>query len=325
MYDTFMSGKDLYSEIASKAFNKSYEDCLEFYLDENGNKTDKTYKEGKERRTQAKSILLGALYGRGVASIAEQLFGTPKSKEEEQSFIKKAQDIKDSVFRGFPAIKKFESDSLHMAEDIGYVTTIAGRKRRLPALQLDEYEFRWKDGTAPDNDLLDFDEDEVEQEIPERTIRKYLTMLHNCRFNEKQKIFKKANEEGIWIIDNGAKIAEATRQCVNARIQGSASDLTKLALIGLNKNQRLKELGFRLLIPVHDEVIAECPKENAKECSKLLADIMCESASQLLEMPISCDVELTNAWYGEKLDGTKLKEKETQTSHAMDEELRNGY
>lgn len=315
MYNTFMSGKDLYSEIASKAFNKPYEDCLEFYLDEDGNKTNETNKEGKERRTQAKSILLGALYGRGINSIAEQLHCTPE----------KAQQIKDSVFRGFPAIKKFESDSLQMAEDIGYVTTIAGRKRRLPALQLDEYEFRWKDGTAPDNDLLDFDEEEVEQDIPERTIRKYLTMLHNCRFNEKQKIFKKANEEGIWIVDNGAKIAEATRQCVNARIQGSASDLTKLALIGLNKNQRLKELGFRLLIPVHDEVIAECPKENAKECSKLLADIMCESASQLLEMPISCDVELTNAWYGEKLDGTKLKEKETQTSHAMDEELRNGY
>lgn len=314
MYDTFMQGKDLYSEIASKAFNKPYEDCLEFYLDENGNKTDETNEEGKARRTQAKSILLGALYGRGVNSIAEQLGCTPE----------KAQQIKDSVFRGFPAIKKFEKDSLQMARDIGYVTTIAGRKRRLPALQLDEYEFKWKNGFAPDNDLLDFDDD-LEQEIPERTIRKYLTRLHNCRFNEKQKIFKQANEEGIWIIDNGAKIAEATRQCVNARIQGSASDLTKLALIGLNSNKRLKELGFRLLIPVHDEVIAECPEENMLECSKLLSDIMCESASKLLEMPISCDVEITRAWYGEKLDGTEIKQKETQTSHAMDKELRNGY
>ena len=59
MYETFMQGKDLYAEIASKAFNYPYEDCLEFYLDENGNKTDRTNKEGKGRRTQAKSILLG--------------------------------------------------------------------------------------------------------------------------------------------------------------------------------------------------------------------------------------------------------------------------
>ena len=41
------------------AFNKPYEDCLEFYLDENGQKTDEINKEGKERRTQSKSILLG--------------------------------------------------------------------------------------------------------------------------------------------------------------------------------------------------------------------------------------------------------------------------
>ena len=53
MYDTFMQGKDLYSEIASKAFNVSYEDCLEFNAD------GSTNKEGKSRRTQAKGILLG--------------------------------------------------------------------------------------------------------------------------------------------------------------------------------------------------------------------------------------------------------------------------
>lgn len=53
MYDTFMQGKDLYSEIASKAFNKPYEDCKEFRPD------GTTNKEGKERRSRAKSILLG--------------------------------------------------------------------------------------------------------------------------------------------------------------------------------------------------------------------------------------------------------------------------
>lgn len=284
MYNTFMEGKDLYSEIASKAFNKPYEECKEF------NEDGTTNKQGKERRTQAKSILLGVLYGRGVDSIAEQLKCTPE----------KAQKIKDSVFRGFPAIRKFENDSLNMAEDFGYVTTIAGRKRRLPELQLDEYEFQWANGVAPDNDLLDFDS-EAEQEIPERTIRKYLTKLHNCRFNEKRKIFEQANEEGIWVVDNGAKIASATRQCVNARIQGSAADLTKLAMIELNNNQKLKDLGFRLLIPVHDEVIAECPEENVRECSKLLAETMSKAAEKLLEMPIKCDVAISKAWYGEEI------------------------
>lgn len=62
MLQAYLDGKDLYAEIASLAFDKPYEDCLEFYLDENGHKTTETNKEGKARRTQAKSILLGILY-----------------------------------------------------------------------------------------------------------------------------------------------------------------------------------------------------------------------------------------------------------------------
>lgn len=67
LLDTFLAGKDLYSEIASKSFNVPYEDCREFRPDGTVNP------EGKERRTQAKSILLGILYGRGEKSIADQL------------------------------------------------------------------------------------------------------------------------------------------------------------------------------------------------------------------------------------------------------------
>lgn len=283
MYETFMQGKDLYSEIASKAFNVPYEDCREFRED------GTTNKQGKERRTQAKSILLGVLYGRGEASIAEQLKCTTK----------KAKEIKESVFKGFPAIKQFEEDSLQMARDIGYVTTVCGRKRRLPDLQLPEYEFEWKDGVAPDSDLLDFDMDEeVSNEVPDDVIDYYWDKLDRAWFKDKQKIKQEAWEEGIKIIDNGGKIADATRQCVNARIQGSAADLTKLAMIDLGNDERLKELGFRLLIPVHDEVIAECPQENIKECSERLASIMSHAAEKILEMPIKCDVEITKQWYG---------------------------
>lgn len=287
MYNTFMEGKDLYSEIASKAFNKPYDQCREF------NPDGTTNKEGKERRTQAKSILLGVLYGRGEKSIAEQLGCTEE----------KAKSIKASVFKGFPAIQQFEDDSKDMAAELGFVTTVCGRKRRLPDYNLPEFEFKWKDGAPPDDDLIDFDSDEeVDYEVPERTQRAYTRKLERAWAREKQDIIKQAREEGIIIKDNGAKIADAERQVVNSRIQGSAADLTKLAMIELAKNERLKELGFRLLIQVHDEVICECPKENAKECSKLLADTMSKAAEKILEMPIKCDVEITDRWYGEVVD-----------------------
>lgn len=281
MYDTFMEGKDLYSEIASKAFHVPYEDCKEFRPD------GTTNKDGKARRTSAKSILLGVLYGRGTASVAEQL----------KCSIEEAENIKQSVFKGFPAIKKFEDDSLRMAKELGYVTTVCGRKRRLFDLQLPEYEFEWH---GDSNDPLDFNSTN-DEEVPEYLAIKYWNKLHSCRFNKKMDIFKEANKEGVWIIDNTKKIADATRQCVNARIQGSAADLTKIAMIELNKNERLKELGFRMLIPIHDEILAECPEVNMRECSKLLAETMSKAAEKILQMPIKCDVAISKCWYGDEI------------------------
>ena len=319
MIEAYQKGKDLYAEIAALSFSTTYDNCLEFRPD------GTTNPEGKNRRSQAKSILLGVLYGRGVPSIAEQLGTTTK----------KAQAIKDSVFDGFPAIPQFEKDSLKMAKEKGFVTTLWGRKRRLPDLQLPEYEFKWKEGYPKDEDPLDFDnlsfDDETGMplpieapEVPDDLIKKYLRKLSQARFGAKRKVFEQANEEGIWIVDNGGKIADAQRQCVNARIQGSAADMSKLAMIKVGTNERLKELGFRLLIPVHDELIAECPEENAKEAAELFAKLMSEAAESKLEIPISCDVEITRCWYGETIDGEKLKKKETQSIKRTFDDL-NGH
>ena len=93
-------------------------------------------------------------------------------------------------------------------------------------------------------------------------------------------------------------------------------------MIELRNNQRLKELGFRLLIPVHDEVIAECPKENVRECSKLLAETMSKAAEKILEMPIKCDVELTYCWYGTPIEGSDIRIVETSTARQFENELK---
>ena len=73
-------------------------------------------------------------------------------------------------------------------------------------------------------------------------------------------------------------------------------------MIELNRNERLKELGFRMLIPIHDEILAECPLENAKECSELLASTMSKAAEIILDMPISCDTVISYAWYGDEIE-----------------------
>lgn len=284
MIQAYHEGKDLYASIASLAFGKPYEDCLEFRPD------GTTNREGKERRSSAKSILLGILYGRGINSVAEQLHTTKQ----------KAQQIQDKVFKGFPAIKQFEEDTLEMAETWGYVTTFWGRKRRLPEMQLPEFEFEWKPGYG-DVDPLSFDSEVIQTEVPGDIKKKYIAKLHKVWGSQKRKIYQEAADEGIIITDNGGKIADATRQCVNSRIQGSAADMTKIAGRIINENERLKELGFRLLVPIHDEYLAECPRENAKECAELFNACMCEAAKDL-NLPMKTDVSITTRWYGEEIN-----------------------
>lgn len=70
---------------------------MDFKLDENGNKTDIIYKEGKERRTKIKSILLGILYGGGTASFGEMLHMTTEE----------AQQLIDDFFNGYPLINQY--------------------------------------------------------------------------------------------------------------------------------------------------------------------------------------------------------------------------
>lgn len=88
---------------------------------------------------------------------------------------------------------------------------------------------------------------------------------------------------------------------------GSAADMSKKAMLLVGNDKRLKELGFKLLIPVHDELIAQCPIENVKECSKRFADLMSVAAKDKLEVPISCDVSISKEWYGKELSLEELQ------------------
>lgn len=54
------------------------------------------------------------------------------------------------------------------------------------------------------------------------------------------------------------------------------------------------------------ELIGECPIENAKECSQLLADTMSKAAEKLLKMPIKCDVAISYCWYGKEINIDEL-------------------
>lgn len=288
MIQTYIDGKDLYCEIASIAFEVPYDECKEFR--EDGTKNP----EGKQRRNTAKAIVLGINYGKGIPAIAEDLKITKE----------KAQLIYDKILKRFTGLANFIKESERMARENGFVTTAWGRKRRLPEMQLPQYEFEYISGYNKQSfDPLFDDENtfELSNEVDENLIISYTNSLNRAYgYQAKQKIIQEAKERGIQIKDNQLKISDATRQVVNSRVQGSAADLTKLAMISVHNNQELKDLGFRLLIPVHDELIGECPEENAKRCGELLSQLMKEAAKDVT-VPMKCDVEYTKCWYDEPL------------------------
>lgn len=128
MINAYRESRDLYAIMGSKVYGLPYEDCREFYPDGTVNP------EGKERRSTMKSVLLGIMYERGAAAIGEQ-FG--KSSEWAQKLI-------DDFYRSFPVIAEYRLKVEKFAEENGYVSTIMGRKRRLPDMMLcdpDNYKY----------------------------------------------------------------------------------------------------------------------------------------------------------------------------------------
>ena len=60
-------------------------------------------------------------------------------------------------------------------------------------------------------------------------------------------------------------IGAAERASINTPIQGGAADVAMLAMNKINRSEKLKRLGWILMLQIHDEVILEGPEETAIE------------------------------------------------------------
>ena len=80
-----------------------------------------------------------------------------------------------------------------------------------------------------------------------------------------------------------------------------AANQTKMAMVNIKNCKELQDLGFRLLIGVHDELIGEAPIENAKRAAELLEQCMVTAGSDIIDIKQECDVEISEKWYGESI------------------------
>ena len=90
------------------------------------------------------------------------------------------------------------------------------------------------------------------------------------------------------------------RAAINAPIQGSASEIMRLAMIRLSK--KLNEEKFKktkMLLQIHDELIFETPKEDAKRISKIIIEEMSSVAKSDLHsfsIPLTVDINIGDNW-----------------------------
>lgn len=174
----------------------------------------------KDQRQMCKGGNFAIVFSAGPATVAG-MTGVP---------LKEASAFMKTHERTFPEIYSYKERLIAQCRSKGFVTTLLGRKRRLP-------DIRSRDGKLR---------------------------------------------------------ALAERQAVNSKIQGSAGDLIKLAMVRAKK--RLPA-GARLVLTVHDELMVEAPVEIVEQAKAALADALLGPGIQkLIKVPLTSDIVVCDRW-----------------------------
>ena len=93
---------------------------------------------------------------------------------------------------------------------------------------------------------------------------------------------------------NGTIRQNAERMAINARIQGSAADLIKVAMINIFRKLKARKLQSKMLLQVHDELVFEVPENELERVKTLVVNEM-ENALKL-DVPLKADAGVGKNW-----------------------------
>ena len=154
--------------------------------------------------------------------------------------------------------------------------------------------------------------------IPTFTMRQLLEAgihfgHHTRRWNPKMEEFIFGERNKIHIIDLEKtvpmlyaaleiihEIAKKGGKILFVGTKGSASEIMRLAMIRLSK--RLSEKKFqktKMLLQIHDELIFETPKDDAKRISKIIIEEMtgvANSDQHSFSIPLTVDMNIGDNW-----------------------------
>jgi len=92
------------------------------------------------------------------------------------------------------------------------------------------------------------------------------------------------------------EVARAKRQTVNSIIQGSASDILKIAMIKINEEIKKRELDAHILLQIHDELLLEVKEEHAKEVCEIVKHYMEHPFKSDLRVPLLVEPKICKIW-----------------------------
>lgn len=92
------------------------------------------------------------------------------------------------------------------------------------------------------------------------------------------------------------------RAAINTPVQGSAADVAMCAMLEITNNARLNDLGWRLLLQVHDEVILEGPSDSAEVAKAIVVECMSKpfNGKNFLKVDLAVDAKCAQNWYSAK-------------------------
>jgi DNA polymerase-1 len=84
------------------------------------------------------------------------------------------------------------------------------------------------------------------------------------------------------------------RQALNAPIQGSAADIMKLAMIEVDEQLARRDLGTKMILTVHDELVFEVPEGEEEPAKSLVTEAMSGVAE--MRVPLAVDLSFGDNW-----------------------------
>jgi DNA polymerase I len=206
MLEAFQQGEDIHAQTAKLVFGAT------------------TEKELKEKRRLAKIVNFAIAYAVEAFGLAARV-GLSRAE---------AKRVIDDYYNTYKGVRQYMNDTPEKARELGYITSIYGRRRYLPSIGDRNYSVR----------------------------------------------------------------SRAEREAINMPIQGTASDIVKMAMIKVDSALKKANLKTRVIMQVHDELLLEAPNDEVEKVEALVKKEM-ESAVKI-DVPLIVEVGSGKNWMNTK-------------------------